>query len=97
MWRSRTGVASRYGALLGLVPARQSTRPDVPGALRSDSAGGSQPDQLRWRNALVVTQLTISLVLLVGAGRSPRTMIGVDPAAVGVRHTRAAEELRGAR
>ncbi len=34
------------GALLGLVPALQSTRPVVSGALRSDSAGGGQPDQL---------------------------------------------------
>ena len=62
------GVSVVAGALLGLVPALQSTRPDVAGALRSESAGGGQPGQLRWRNALVVTQLTISLVLLVGAG-----------------------------
>ena len=62
------GVSLVAGALLGLVPALQSTRPDVSGALRSESAGGGQPGQLRWRNALVVAQLTISLVLLVGAG-----------------------------
>ena len=62
------GVSLVAGAMLGLVPALQSTRPDVSGALRSESAGGGQPGQLRWRNALVVAQLTISLVLLVGAG-----------------------------
>ena len=70
------------GALLGLVPALQSTGPDVAGALRSENAGGGQPGQLRWRNALVVAQLTISLVLLVGAGlflRSFQRVQSVDP------------------
>ena len=69
-------------ALLGLVPALQSTRPDVAGALRGENAGGGQPGQLRWRNVLVVTQLTISLVLLVGAGlflRSHQRVQSVDP------------------
>ena len=76
------GVSLGAGALLGLVPALQSTRPDVAGALRSESAGGGQPGQLRWRNALVVAQLTISLVLLVGAGlflRSFQQVQSVDP------------------
>ncbi|MCY4026105.1 MAG: ABC transporter permease [Acidobacteria bacterium] len=76
------GVSVVAGALLGLVPALQSTRPDVAGALRSESAGGGQPGQVRWRNALVVTQLAISLVLLVGAGlflRSFQQAQSVDP------------------
>ena len=76
------GVSLVAGALLGLVPALQSTRPDVSGTLRSESAGGGQPGQLRWRNALVVAQLTISLVLLVGAGlflRSFQQVQSVDP------------------
>ncbi|MCY4636168.1 MAG: FtsX-like permease family protein [Acidobacteria bacterium] len=76
------GVSVAAGALLGLVPALQSTRPDVAGALRCENAGGGQPGQLRWRNALVVTQLTISLVLLVGAGlflRSFQRVQSVDP------------------
>ena len=76
------GVSVVAGALLGLVPALQSTRPDVAGALRSENAGGGQPGQLRWRNALVVTQLAISLVLLVGAGlflRSFQRVQSVDP------------------
>ena len=76
------GVSIVAGALLGLVPALQSARPDGAGALRSENAGGGQPGQLRWRNALVVTQLTISLVLLVGAGlflRSFQRVQSVDP------------------
>ena len=76
------GVSVVAGTLLGLVPALQSTRPDVSGALRSESAGGGQPGQLRWRNVLVVAQLTISLVLLIGAGlflRSFQQVQSVDP------------------
>ena len=64
------------------MPALQGTRPDVSGALRSESEGGGQPGQLRWRNALVIAQLTISLVLLVGAGlflRSFQQVQSVDP------------------
>ena len=76
------GISVVAGALLGLVPALQSTRPDVASTLKSETAGGGQPGQLRWRNALVVTQLTVSLVLLVGAGlflRSAQEVQAVDP------------------
>ena len=76
------GVSVAAGALLGLVPALQSTRPDIADTLKSESAGGGQPGQLRWRNALVIAQLTISLVLLVGAGlflRSFQQVQAVDP------------------
>ena len=76
------GVSVAAGTLLGLLPALQSTRPELSGALRSESAGGGQPGQLRWRNALVIAQLTVSLVLLVGAGlflRSFQQVQSVDP------------------
>ena len=55
------GVSIAAGALLGLVPALQGTRPDVAGALRSENAGGGEPGQLRWRNALVVAQVAIGI------------------------------------
>ena len=48
----------------------------MAGALRRENAGGGHLGQLRWRNALVVTQLAISLVLLVGAGRFLRSFGG---------------------
>ena len=76
------GISVVAGALLGLVPALQSTRTDLATTLKSESAGGGQPGQLRWRNALVITQMTVSLVLLVGAGlflRSFQQVQSVDP------------------
>jgi hypothetical protein len=76
------GISAAAGMLLGLVPAVQSTRPDVVSTLKQETAGGGQPGQLRWRNALIVTQLTVSLVLLVGAGlflRSFQQLNAIDP------------------
>jgi len=76
------GISALAGLLLGLVPALQSTRPDVVSTLKQETAGGGQPGQLRWRTALIITQLTVSLVLLVGAGlflRSFQQLNEIDP------------------
>ena len=76
------GISVLTGALVGLVPALQSTCSDVVTTLKQDTAGGGQSGQLRWRNALIVTQLTLSLVLLVGAGlflRSFQQLTAIDP------------------
>ena len=76
------GISVMAGTLLGLVPALQSTRPNVAGTLKSETVGGGQQGRLRWRDALVVTQLSVSLVLLIGAGlflRSLQQRQAVDP------------------
>ena len=76
------GISVLAGTVLGLVPALQTTRPDVVAALKEETAGGGQPGQIRWRNALVVTQLTVSVVLMVGAGlflRDYQQRLAVDP------------------
>jgi predicted permease len=56
-------------AMFGLVPALQASKPSQMGALRdrTDAPGGAT----RWyglRGVLVMTQVTLSLVALVGAG-----------------------------
>ena len=76
------GISVLAGVLVGLVPALQSTRTDLATTLKSESAGGGRPGQLRWRNALVITQVAVSLVLLVDAGlflRSSQQLQSVDP------------------
>jgi predicted permease len=76
------GAGVLTGGLLGLVPALQGTRADLGSALKSGSRGSDAPGPLRWRNALVVAQVAMSLVLLVGAGmflRSWQQMLAVDP------------------
>ena len=76
------GAGVVAGGLLGLVPAVQGTRADLGSALKTGSRGSDAPGPLRWRNALVVAQIAMSLVLLVGAGlflRSWQQMLAVDP------------------
>jgi macrolide transport system ATP-binding/permease protein len=70
------------GTALGLVPAVHGTRADLGSVLKAAAKGSDAPGSLKWRNALVVTQVAISLVLLVGAGlflRSWQQMLAVDP------------------
>ncbi|HEX7177086.1 MAG TPA: ABC transporter permease, partial [Pyrinomonadaceae bacterium] len=71
------------GVLFGLAPALQATRPDVVVALKDDAgAGGAGPRTVNLRNALVVAQVALSLVLLIGAGlflRSLRNAASADP------------------
>jgi predicted permease len=70
------------GVLLGLLPAVHGTRADLGAALKTGSRGSDAPGPLRWRSALVVAQIAMSLVLLVGAGlflRSRQQLLAVDP------------------
>ena len=43
------GIALLAGTVLGLVPAWQSTRPDVASMIKQDTAGGGQPERVRSR------------------------------------------------
>jgi macrolide transport system ATP-binding/permease protein len=76
------GAGVLTGVLLGLVPAVQGTRADLGSGLKAGSRGSDGRGSLRWRNALVIAQVAMSLVLLVGAGlflRSWQQMLSVDP------------------
>src|SRR5262249_7023520 len=69
-----TTIALVAGIAFGVAPAAQAARPDLEGMLRESgrSDGGSRR-QTRTRNALVVSQMALALVLLVGAGLLLRT------------------------
>ncbi len=54
------------GIVFGLVPALQARRKDLQQAMRLDAA--ARPDRVRLRQALVVGQIALTLMLLVGAG-----------------------------
>jgi macrolide transport system ATP-binding/permease protein len=63
------GVCIITTLLLGLVPAFQTGKIDLAGALKSDSAGVVGRGGRAWvRSGLVVMQVSLSFVLLVGAG-----------------------------
>jgi predicted permease len=61
------------GVLFGLLPAWQATKPDLVPALKDETGiGGFRRAWLR--NALVVAQVAMSLVLLAGAGLIVRSL-----------------------
>ena len=53
--------------LFGLVPALQASKADLSGILK-DAGLSNERQSIRWRNALIVVQVAVSLVLLTGAG-----------------------------
>src|SRR5260221_3742529 len=62
------GVCLIATLLLGLVPAMQTSKIDLAGALKSESAGVVGGGRRAWvRSGLVVVQVSLSFVLLVGA------------------------------
>jgi predicted permease len=63
------GVCLLATLLLGLVPAMQTSKIDLAGALKAESAGVVGSRGRAWvRSGLVLVQVSMSFVLLVGAG-----------------------------
>lgn len=73
------------GVLFGLVPALQASRADLHGAMRegSRSTGGHRTGRLR--AALVVAQVSLALVLLVGAGLFVKSFLALQGVEAGFR------------
>ncbi|HEY6212842.1 MAG TPA: ABC transporter permease [Vicinamibacterales bacterium] len=65
-------VSILAGVLFGLVPALQTSRPDVLSALKDDGRSGTSRSWMR--DVLVVAQVASSIVLLVGAGLLVRSL-----------------------
>jgi predicted permease len=78
------GVCLIATLLTGLIPAMQSRKLDLAGALKSESGsvvGGS--GRARVRSALVLVQVSLSFVLLVGAGLLLRSLQNIRTASPG--------------
>src|SRR5215207_6127858 len=61
------GVSLLTGVLFGLVPALQASRPDLTANLKEGGKGSGSGGQ-RFRGALVVTEIALSLILMIAAG-----------------------------
>jgi predicted permease len=67
--------------LFGLAPAWQVTRPAIATTLKEETPGGGMRSGLR--NALVVAQVALSLVLLIAAGLFLRSLDNAREIAIG--------------
>ena len=77
-----SAVALLTGVIFGLAPALQCTRPDVAPTLKDNVGGIVGGGNVRFRKTLVAAQVTLSLLLLVGAGlfiRSLRNLRDLGP------------------
>src|SRR5581483_5142339 len=76
------GVSLITGIVFGIVPALQASNTDLNETLKDGTKGSSGVAHNWMRSALVVTEIALSLVLLIGAGlliRSFRQLINVNP------------------
>jgi putative ABC transport system permease protein len=76
-------VSLLTGVLFGLAPAWQVSKSDLNEGLKESGRGGSDaPRRHRMRALLVISEVALSLVLLIGAGlmmRSFARLLAVDP------------------
>jgi predicted permease len=72
-------VASCVSAILfGLLPALNATNvPPQDGLRQGTAASGTSRQQTRWRDALVVGEIALTLTLLVAAGLMVRTLVSL--------------------
>ena len=61
-------VSLLTAVLFGLAPALQASKPDPGNTLKQDGRGLTHGGRNRMRSALIVTEVALSLMLLVGAG-----------------------------
>jgi putative ABC transport system permease protein len=76
------GVTVLTGILFGLAPGLEASRTSLNDVLKDESRGGTSTGHARLRNTLVIAEISISLVLLVGAGlllQSLHALLGQDP------------------
>jgi len=62
------------GVFFGLVPALQTTKPNIAGTLKDQAGAVVGGGHNGLRKALVIAQVTLSLLLLVGAGLFVRSL-----------------------
>jgi putative ABC transport system permease protein len=71
------------GLLFGLVPALQASRPDLNDALKEGGRGSTSGRTGIFRNVFVVGEVSLALILLIGAGLMIRSFARLQSVATG--------------
>src|SRR5205814_1480951 len=72
------GLSLLTGIVFGLVPALRATRVDLTPSLKDTGRGSSGTTRSLLSRSLVVAQVSLSLLLLIGAGLLVRTLINLQ-------------------
>ncbi len=77
-------VSIATGVVFGLVPALRASRPDLVPALKAADAGTeSGRKRIELRDALVVVQVAVSIVLLIGGALMVRSLLNAQRTDIG--------------
>ena len=79
------GASFLTGILAGVAPGIQATRPDIVTALKDDVPGRSGSSRVTLRRLLVITQVALSLLLLIGASLFVRSLANLRQLDTGFR------------
>ena len=76
-----TGIATLTGIAFGMIPAWQASRTRPAESLKTSERRSAGRAQTRWRSALTIAEVALSLILLVGSGLMLKDFVevmGVD-------------------
>src|SRR5260370_29456447 len=72
------------GIMFGIAPAAHSSKPDLTDALKDAAKGsGTSATSGKTRNLLVIAEVALSVILLVGASLTIRTLVALHRVDVG--------------
>jgi putative ABC transport system permease protein len=77
------GISVLTGIVFGLAPALQAARSNLQESLKEGGRGSAGGRRARLRNGLVIAEVSMSLVLLIGASLFVRSFLNLQNANVG--------------